>query len=163
MRLIRIQTHQIGAARPPRPPLRHGCCTAVPIPTSEELILEKPHPNEVSRSHKEKKPLSVRAEGKKLKEYRQWLLTHKSTSTAMEKLFLIALDDDHAGQMQALKILSDRVMPLSGFAAENQHSRTPSVQINITGYNDAEVKEVPNDIDGHLSSDSDDGEIVNES
>jgi hypothetical protein len=116
--------------------------------------LEKPHPQEVSRAHKEKKPLSVRAEGKKLKEYRQWLLTHKSTSTAMEKLFLIALDDDHAGQMQALKILSDRVMPLSGFAAENQHSRTPSVQINITGYNDAEVKEVPNDLEG---------EIVNES
>ena len=116
--------------------------------------MDKPHPQEITRSHKEQKPLSVRGEAKKLKEYRHWLLSHKSTGTAMEKLFMIALDDEHNGQMQALKILSDRVMPLSGFAAENQHSRTPSVQINITGYNDAEVKDVSSDLDG---------EVVNES
>lgn len=104
---------------------------------------------EITRSHKEQKPLSVRGERKKLSEYRQWLLTHKSTNTAMEKLLAIALDDDHSGQMQALKILSDRVMPISGFVAENQNSR-PSVQINITGYNDqpkdVPIKDVP--IDG---------------
>jgi len=27
MRIIRIQTHQIGADRPPRPPLWHDRCT----------------------------------------------------------------------------------------------------------------------------------------
>ena len=100
---------------------------------------------EITRSHKEQKPLSVRGERKKLSEYRQWLLTHKSTNTAMEKLLTIALDDDHSGQMQALKILSDRVMPISGFVAENHNSR-PSVQISITGYND--VKEVKDPIEG---------------
>ena len=100
---------------------------------------------EITRSHKEQKPLSVRGERKKLSEYRQWLLTHKSTNTAMEKLLTIALDDDHSGQMQALKILSDRVMPISGFVAENHNSR-PSVQISITGYND--VKEVKEPIEG---------------
>ena len=63
----------------------------------------------------------------------------------MEKLLTIALDDDHSGQMQALKILSDRVMPISGFVAENHNSR-PSVQISITGYND--VKEVKDPIEG---------------
>jgi hypothetical protein len=99
----------------------------------------------ITRSHKEQKPLSVRGERKKLSEYRQWLLTHKSTNTAMEKLLTIALDDDHNGQMQALKILSDRVMPISGFVAENQNSR-PSVQISITGYNDA--KDVKEPIEG---------------
>jgi hypothetical protein len=104
--------------------------------------LDKPHPNEISRSHKEQKPLTQYAETKKLKEYRHWLLGHKSTSTAMEKLLTVALDDDHSGQMQALKILADRILPLSGFAAENQHQRA-AVQINITGYNEKpEIKEV---------------------
>ena len=107
--------------------------------------MDKPHPQEISRSHKEQKPLTVAAEKGKLKEYRHWLLKHKSTTTAMEKLLTIALDDDHNGQMQALKIISDRILPISGFVAENQHQRA-AVQINITGYNDApEVKEV---IDG---------------
>jgi hypothetical protein len=104
----------------------------------------------ITRSHKEQKPLSVRGERKKLSEYRQWLLTHKSTNTAMEKLLTIALDDDHNGQMQALKILSDRVMPISGFVAENQNSR-PSVQISITGYNDEKqslAKDVKEPIEG---------------
>lgn len=99
----------------------------------------------MGRSHREHKPLSERQEKGKLKEYRHWLLQHKSAATAMEKLITIALDDDHNGQMQALKILSDRIMPISGFVAENQHQRA-AVQINITGYNDKpEVKEV---IDG---------------
>ena len=109
--------------------------------------MEKPHPKEVSRSHKEHKPLTQYAETKKLKEYRHWLLKHRSTSTAMEKLLTIALDDDHSGQMQALKILSDRVLPISGFVAEGQSARA-AVQINITGYNDKpEIKEV---IDGEV-------------
>ena len=111
--------------------------------------MEKPHPQEVSRSHKENKPLTNYAERGKLKEYRHWLLQHKSTSTAMEKLLTIALDDDHTGQMQALKILSDRVLPISGFVAEGQGARA-AVQINITGYNDPpEVKEV---IDGECEN-----------
>jgi hypothetical protein len=110
--------------------------------------LEKPHPQEVSRSHKEHKPLTQYAETKKLKEYRQWLLSHKSTNTAMEKLLAVALDDDHNGQMQALKILADRILPISGFVSESAHQR-PTVQINITGYNEAkevidgEAEEVP--------------------
>ena len=104
--------------------------------------MDKPHPQEITRSNKEHKPLTQYAETKKLKEYRHWLLGHKSTSTAMEKLLTVALDDDHSGQMQALKILADRILPLSGFAAENQHARA-AVQINITGYNDKpEIKEV---------------------
>ena len=104
--------------------------------------MDKPHPAEITRSHKEQKPLTQYAETKKLKEYRHWLLSHKSTGTAMEKLLTVALDDDHSGQMQALKILADRILPLSGFAAENQHARA-AVQINITGYNDKpEIKEV---------------------
>lgn len=104
--------------------------------------MDKPHPNEITRSHKEQKPLTQYGETKKLKEYRHWLLGHKSTSTAMEKLLTVALDDDHSGQMQALKILADRILPLSGFAAENQHARA-AVQINITGYNEKpEIKEV---------------------
>jgi hypothetical protein len=101
--------------------------------------LDKPHPNEITRSHKEQKPLTQYGETKKLKEYRHWLLGHKSTSTAMEKLLTVALDDDHSGQMQALKILADRILPLSGFAAENQHARA-AVQINITGYNEKPMK-----------------------
>jgi hypothetical protein len=106
--------------------------------------LDKPHPNEITRSHKEQKPLTQYGETKKLKEYRHWLLSHKSTGTAMEKLLTVALDDDHSGQMQALKILADRILPLSGFAAENQHARA-AVQINITGYNEKpEIKEVVN-------------------
>ena len=47
------------------------------------------------------------------------------------KLFDIALDDDHPGQMSAIKLIADRVLPTAGFASDSKKSS--AVQINISG------------------------------
>ena len=75
--------------------------------------------------------LSKRQQAAVMKEWRQRILLHPKSEGVIQKLFELALDDDAKNQAVALKILSDRLIPLAGFSAENKS--TPSVSINITG------------------------------
>jgi hypothetical protein len=75
--------------------------------------------------------LSKRQQAAVMKEWRQRILLHPKSEGVIQKLFELALDDDAKNQSVALKILSDRLIPLAGFSAENKS--TPSVSINITG------------------------------
>jgi hypothetical protein len=45
----------------------------------------------------------------------------------------IALNDDHPGQMAAIKLAVDRVLPMSLFEASKNAGSTPQISINITG------------------------------
>jgi hypothetical protein len=49
----------------------------------------------------------------------------------VEKLFAMALDDEHSGQAVAIKIISERILPIQSFTAESKKSS--AVNINITG------------------------------
>jgi len=80
------------------------------------------------------KQMSRREQSAALKEFRQRLLLNPKSPLLIEKLFDTAFDDDHKNQSVAMKILSDRLMPVAGFTSDGKANA--SVSINITGLND---------------------------
>ena len=77
------------------------------------------------------KEMTKREQSAALREYRQRLLLNPKSPKLIEKLFDTAFDDDHKNQAVAMKILSDRIMPLAGFTADGKQQA--QVSINITG------------------------------
>lgn len=74
------------------------------------------------------------------------LLLEEKSEKVIKKLLQIALDDEHSGQMAAIKMAVDRMLPVSEFEKASGSSR-PTITINIGGVNepdviDGEVKEV---------------------
>ena len=57
----------------------------------------------------------------------------------IEKAIEVALDDSHGGQMTALKLLVDRLLPMSMFDEAKNATSRPSISINITGLNEVSV------------------------
>jgi hypothetical protein len=60
----------------------------------------------------------------------------------MSKLVTIALNDTHPGQMGALKMCIDRVLPLSHFDKTTNGGQSPTISINITGLTNSTVSAV---------------------
>ena len=79
------------------------------------------------------KPLSVRKEKSQMKRYRAALLSNPMTLKVVEKSMEIAMDDTHSGQMQAMKLILDRALPVMGFNMEEKAGGAGGIQINITG------------------------------
>ena len=76
-----------------------------------------------------------------MKRYRAALLNNPMTLEVVEKSMQIAMDDTHSGQMQAMKLILDRALPVMGFNMEDKARGAGGIQINITGLNTTE-KEV---------------------
>jgi len=51
----------------------------------------------------------------------------------IDKVIHIALDDEHQGQMAALKMCMDRVLPMSYFDKDKANSGKSNISISITG------------------------------
>ena len=49
------------------------------------------------------------------------------------KIIEIAMNDEHPGQMAALKFAGERILPMSAFEAAKQAGSTPTIQINVSG------------------------------
>jgi hypothetical protein len=67
---------------------------------------------------------------------------HANSTTGdkvINKIVSIAMDDTHSGQMAALKMCMDRVLPTSLFEKDAKGQRN-AVTINITGIGDAKVE-----------------------
>ena len=58
-------------------------------------------------------------------------MIHSGGKDVANKVIQIALNDDHPGQMAALKMCLDRTLPVSMFE-KDKHQRS-AVTINITG------------------------------
>ena len=106
------------------------------------------------------KPLSVRKEKSQMKRYRAALLNNPMTLKVVEKSMEIAMDDTHSGQMQAMKLILDRALPVLGFSMEDKQKGSGGIQINITGL--SQEKEVgpdspirPNGPDGPITIEQD--------
>lgn len=56
-----------------------------------------------------------------------------SGDKVINKIISIALDDEHQGQMAALKMCADRVLPLSYFEKDKATGGRSAVNITITG------------------------------
>tara|TARA_R110002074_G_scaffold342995_1_gene513499 strand:+ start:140 stop:553 length:414 start_codon:yes stop_codon:yes gene_type:complete len=61
-------------------------------------------------------------------ELQEYMYSHKSKKQVVEKLFSAALDDEHKNQGIAWKLLSDRMLPVSGF---EKLAGKSAIQINI--------------------------------
>lgn len=77
------------------------------------------------------KDMTKREQSAALKEFRQRLLLNPQSPKLIEKLFDLAFDDEAKNQAIALKLLTDRLMPVAGFTSDGKQQA--QVSINITG------------------------------
>ena len=89
--------------------------------------------------------MSRREQTERLHELKAQFLSNKKLGPLVEKLFDIAMDDDHDGQMQAMKTITDKILPTQSFSSESKKSS--AVQINISGLqvSTIEEKDITND------------------
>jgi hypothetical protein len=75
-----------------------------------------------------------KTDNQRIKELKELMIRSGGKDVA-EKVIQIALNDEHPGQMAALKMCMDRTLPVSMF--EKDKSQRSAVTINITGLGDA--------------------------
>ena len=75
--------------------------------------------------------MSRREQTERMHELKARFLKSDKLEPFVKKLFDIAMDDDHPGQMPAMKMIADRVLPAQSFTSESKKSS--AVQINISG------------------------------
>ena len=68
----------------------------------------------------------------RMQEFKERLLA-TGGQRILDKMVSIALDDDHPGQMAAIKLAIDRILPTSVFDASKNAGGVPQISINITG------------------------------
>ena len=112
----------------------------------EEIKARKKAVRDTARAEKKAMAKMSRSQQQiRLAELKTEFLTHSSLDRYVRKLFDIALDDDHNGQLGAIKIIADRILPTASFSGESKTSN--AVSINITGLQiggvEVEEKEVP--------------------
>ena len=94
--------------------------------------------------------MSAREQTRQLHELKAELLTHGKAKHFVNKLFDIAMNDEHDGQMQAMKMVADRLLPNAGFSLDSKKST--AVQINISGLQVNSVESKEKDVDGDTVS-----------
>lgn len=85
-----------------------------------------------------------------LDEYKMRMLASPKSAKVLEKVYEVALSDGHPGQMAAMKLVMDRIVPASAFDATKAGGGTvPQISINIStvGQPSVETVEDITDID----------------
>ena len=78
-----------------------------------------------------------------INEYKARMLASPKSAKVLESIFDAALDDDHKNQAAAWKLIVDRIVPVAAFEKDIiKDGGKSAIQINITGVNTAEVKDV---------------------
>lgn len=81
----------------------------------------------------------------RIAEFKQRLLG-TSGENVIKKIIEIGQTDGHPGQMAALKMAVDRILPLSLFEKDSKGQRN-AIQINITGIGEAKIESTNNVVD----------------
>jgi hypothetical protein len=76
----------------------------------------------------------------RMQEFKDKLLNAVTGDHVIRKTIEIALDDEHPGQISALKMCMDRMLPISYFEEKKDGSRT-AINITISGIGDTVVGE----------------------
>lgn len=81
-------------------------------------------------------------------EYRMRMLASPKSAKVLEKVYEVALSDGHPGQMAAMKLVLDRIVPASAFDTTRAGGTVPQISINISGLSSptAEVVEDITDV-----------------
>jgi hypothetical protein len=77
-----------------------------------------------------------------MNDYRDKMLASPKSEKVLSKVFEIALNDEHPGQMAAMKLVMDRIVPQSAFDTTKAGGGVPQISINITGLNQPTVDTV---------------------
>lgn len=77
----------------------------------------------------------------RLQEFKERLLA-TGGSRILDKMVEIAMTDGHPGQMAAMKLAVDRILPVSMFDAAKNAGGAPQISINITGLSTPTVSSV---------------------
>jgi len=110
-----------------------------------ELQARKKAVRDTARAEKKALAKMTRSQQQiRLQELKTEFLTHSSLDKYVKKLFDMALDDDHAGQTAAIKIIADRILPTASFSNEQKSSSV--VSINITGLQVEQTKPEEKDV-----------------
>ena len=72
-----------------------------------------------------------KGDNSRIQEFKERLLATGGTRI-LDKMVQIALDDNHPGQMAAIKLAIDRILPSSVFDAAKNAGSTPQISINIS-------------------------------
>lgn len=118
----------------------------------------RPRKSEIEAKKKGNRGVRGRPPGDaaRINEFKARLLA-TSGDKVISKIIDIALDDEHTGQMAALKMCMDRVLPVSYFEKDKNANQKAAVNITITGVGgDTTV------IGGTEESDIIDGEYTSE-
>jgi hypothetical protein len=84
----------------------------------------------------------------RMQEFKNKLLTEENGNKVLMKVLEVAMDDENPGQMAALKLCMDRMLPTSLFDESKAAGDRPSIQINITGIGEkVEVGSEPIDVE----------------
>lgn len=81
----------------------------------------------------------------RLQEFKERLLA-TGGSRILDKMVEIAMTDGHPGQMAAMKLAIDRILPVSMFDAAKNAGGAPQISINITGLNQPMVSTDDGDV-----------------
>lgn len=77
----------------------------------------------------------------RIEEFKQRLLATGGTRI-LDKMIAIALDDEHPGQMAAIKMSIDRMLPMSTFEAAKNGGSMPTISINISSLGQSKIETV---------------------
>lgn len=91
-----------------------------------------------------------------INEYRDRMLASPKSAYVLEKIYEVALNDEHPGQMAAMKLVLDRIVPVSTFDATKNAGGIPQISINISTLGSQQVETVE-------SVDYEDAEVNDES
>ena len=76
-------------------------------------------------------------------EYRDRMLASPKSVSVLEKVFQVALEDGHPHQLGAMKLVIDRIAPVSAFdVSKGGSNNMPQISINITGLSTPVVETV---------------------
>jgi hypothetical protein len=75
------------------------------------------------------------------------MLNSPKSAKVLEKIYEAALNDEHAHQAAAWKLIMDRVVPVSAFDISKQGGGVPQISINITGLNQPKLETADDVID----------------
>lgn len=114
---------------------QHQTAPKVEKPVRKELPIEKPveRPKRKAgrpKGSKHKPPAAFTAA--KIREFQQEVIHSKRLPLVLNKMFDIALDDDHPQQVAMIKFLGDRVLHQSYFEKDKDSHGTSAIQINIS-------------------------------
>jgi hypothetical protein len=96
-----------------------------------------------------------KGDNSRIQELKERLLATGGTRI-LDKVVQIAMDDNHQGQMAALKMCIDRILPSSVFDTAKSGGGIPSISINITGINNNPTIETIEEVQDITDVDVDD-------